>query len=185
MFRPVVARSIHSARHALVALLAAGSAVVALASVACRDVTSPAEDPTTVTYAPGLGIRLSDFTRDTSGVYYQDLAVGSGTVAVPNSTVSYFYTGYLADGRQFDSNVGATSPYTLVLGSGQAVRGFDRGLLGIAAGGRRRLIIPPALAYGNSAKGAAIPAGSILIFVVDVPAVTLPATTTTTTSRAR
>lgn len=182
MFRPVLTRSVHSARHAVVATLAAGSAIVA---IACRDVTAPAQDPTTVTYAQGLGIRLSDFTRDTSGVYYQDLAVGSGAVAVRNSTVSYFYTGYLADGRQFDSNVGATSPYTLVLGSGQAVRGFDRGLLGIAAGGRRRLIIPPALAYGNSAKGTAIPAGSILIFVVDVPAVTLPATATTTTSRAR
>lgn len=163
------------------ALVSALSAAVLAAG--CRDITSPAQDPTAVSYAPGLNIRLADFTRDTSGVYYQDVAVGSGTAVVPNSTVSYYYTGYLADGRQFGTNTTQSSPTTFLLGT-SPVRGFNLGLLGVRAGGRRRLIIPPALAYGDRAQGTVIPAGSVLIFVVDVPAVTAPTTTTTTTSRA-
>ncbi|HEY0779602.1 MAG TPA: FKBP-type peptidyl-prolyl cis-trans isomerase [Gemmatirosa sp.] len=170
MFRPAASTGV---------VLAAAALAAALATAGCRDITSPAQDPTTVAFAPGLGIRLSEFTRDTSGVYYHDDAVGSGPVAVANSTLSYYYTGYLANGRTFGTNQGSQSPLTVVLGAGQVVRGFDRGLLGIRQGGRRHLIIPPALGYGNQSSGNTIPAGSVLIFVVDVPVVTPPATTTT------
>ena len=163
--------------------LAVTSAVLAAAGVACRDITSPAQDPTAVTYAPALNIRLSDFTRDTSGVYYRDVVPGSGTTAGKGSTVSYFYTGYLTDGRQFRTNTSLTAPEQLVIGAYGGIRGFDRGMVGMATGGRRIVIIPPALAYGNQAQGTLIPAGSILIYVFDTPAVTA-APTTTTKSRA-
>ena len=174
MYRPRA--SARSARPAAVAL-----AIGALAA-GCRDITSPAQDPTTVTFAPSLGINLREYTKDTSGVYYLDVAVGSGNKATPNSTLGYYYTGYLADGRLFDSRQAPSSAVSTVIGAGQNIRGFDRGLLGVTQGSRRRLIIPPALGYGNQSGGTAIPAGSVLIFEVDVTSVTPPATTTTTST---
>ena len=165
--------------------LALGAAFAAAVALACRDVTAPTQDPRTVTYAPALNVNLANFALDTSGVYIQDVVVGSGNTAVPQSTVSLYYTGNLADGRQFDSNVNGSSPRAFVLGTGALIQGFDRGLLGVRAGGRRRIIIPPALGYGNSSRGTAIPAGSVLVFTVDVPGVTLPDTTTTTASGER
>ncbi len=163
----------------MAALAAAVLGTAAVGTAACRDVTAPAQDPTTVTYSPKLAIRLSDYTKDTSGVYYRDVAVGSGTLAAPKSTLTYYYTGFLADGRQFDTNVGGVAR-SLVLGRGDVIRGFDRGLVGIRAGGRRYLIIPPALGYGNTSLQTAIPAGSVLLFQIDVPSVTLDTTTTKT-----
>lgn len=172
MFRPKIVRP------PAPAAIATACAVLAVAS--CRDVTAPAQDPTTVQYAPALNIRLSDFRLDTSGVYIQDLVVGSGTAIVAGATVNLSHRGNLVDGRQFDSTAtGAYSTFTI----GSDVRGFDRGLLGARTGGRRRLIIPPALGYGNKSVGTLIPAGSILIFTLDVGTVTLPVTTTTTTLR--
>ena len=161
-------------------LLALGVGTAALSSLGCRDVTAPTQDPATVAYAAALGIRLSDYTKDTSGVYYRDVAVGSGNVAVPKSTLTYYSTGFLADGRQFDTSVNG-AVRTFVLGNAE-VRGIDRGLLGVRAGGRRYLIIPPALGYGNTSVLTAVPAGSVLFYQIDVPSVTPPAATTTTTS---
>lgn len=159
-------------------LVALGIGTTAFSSVGCRDVTAPTQDPATVAYAAALGLRLSDYTKDTSGVYYRDIAVGSGNVAVPKSTLTYYYTGLLTDGRQFDTNVNGVVR-SLVLGNGEVIRGLDRGLLGVRAGGRRYIIIPPALGYGNTSILTAIPAGSVLIFQIDVPSVTPPAATTT------
>ena len=187
MFRPA-APACHpprTPRRHLAPATRAGAIVAAAGAVAlggCHDVTVQDQNPTTVAFAPGLGIRLSDYTHDTSGVYYLDVAVGSGTKAVTGSTLSYYYTGYLADGRTFSTNTNLTSPSTFVLGAGQVVRGFDRGLLGINGGGRRRLIIPPALGYGDKTTGTSIPAGSILIFEIDVPVVTPPTVTKTTST---
>lgn len=189
MFRSVASARrrrvrLHSARGP-VALATVGAAAAGLATASCRDVTAPLEDPRTTTYAPGLNIRLSDFTLDTSGVYYQDVPAGSGARAVDGSTITYRYTGNLTNGREFGSNVSSNLPITYTLGSGGAIRGFDRGLLGVTALSRRRLIIPPALGYGNKTNGTGIPAGSVLVFTIDVTSVTPPAaTTTTTTNRA-
>ncbi len=150
---------------------------MAVVGAACQDVTAPQQDPTTVTYAPTLGIRFSDYKKDTSGIYYLDVVVGSGLTIVPKSTVNYFYTGYLNDGRRFGTNIGG-SAFNTIVGSGGVIRGIDRGLLGMNQGGRRRMIIPPALAYGDTTVGNAIPAGSVLIFEIDAAGVTAPTTTT-------
>lgn len=186
MFRPVL--SARAVTRLLVLTTVASATLAPL--VSCRDVTVPEQDPATATFAASLGIRLSDFTRDTSGVYYQDNPAGSGNVAVTGSTIRYYYTGYLTDGRRFGTNVNATAttlPDTFVVGQGTVIAGFDRGLLGVRAGGRRRLLVPPALGYGNETRGNAIPAGSVLYFIVDVPAVIAPPVDTTkkSTSRAR
>lgn len=159
--------------------VAAVALCAAAASVACRDFVFEPEDPASVTYAPALGVNLAAFTKLASGVYYQDAAVGSGTVVTDSSTVTVSYQGYLADGRQFDAT---TAGQTRAFDLRSTIRGWQSGLAGARAGGRRRLLIPPAEAYGNTTRQG-IPAGSVLYFVIDIASVTTPTTTTTTTSR--
>ena len=107
----------------------------------------------------------------TSAPYSQtDLAVGTGAAAVTGSTVTVAYTGWLHDsskpdakGAQFDS--GTLAPF--VLGTGRVIRGWDQGLVGMRIGGRRRLVIPPDLAYGNNSPDTSrIPQNATLVFDV-------------------
>jgi FKBP-type peptidyl-prolyl cis-trans isomerase len=107
---------------------------------------------------------------------HTDLRVGTGTEAAAGSTLTVHYTGWLFDGGraddkglQFESNVGGT-PFPFVLGTGQVIQGWDQGLVGIQAGGIRRLVIPPELAYGSIRRGP-IPPNSTLIFEVEVTSV--------------
>lgn len=108
-----------------------------------------------------------------------DLRAGTGTAAANGSTLTVIYTGWLYDasktdgkGLQFDSNVGGT-PFTFALGAGQVIQGWDEGLVGIQASGIRRLVVPPALAYGSVRFGP-IPPSSTLVFDVEVSAVEQP-----------
>jgi FKBP-type peptidyl-prolyl cis-trans isomerase FkpA len=102
-----------------------------------------------------------------------DLRVGSGAAAASGNTIVVDYTGWLYDpskpddkGLQFDSSVGGT-PFEFVLGQGQVIAGWDRGLVGLRVGGQRRLVIPPSLAYGDVRRGP-IPANAGLVFDVDL-----------------
>lgn len=162
------------------ALLLAG--VAAVVTAACRDLPFEPQDPQRVTYAPALNITLVQFTALPSGVYYRDLAVGSGALVETTSTVGVSYKGYLTDGHAFDSTATNASATFLLLNT---VPGFRNGLAGARQGSRRQLIIPPAQGYGNrTAGGNKIPAGSVLIFDINVNSVTTPVDTTTKTSRA-
>ena len=120
----------------------------------------------TTTFAPSLGIDLgaAGWTRTASGLYYRTLSSPAGTSAtVANGQrVSVRYTGWLANGTQFES-----STYTFVLGSGEVIAGWDQGIVGMRVGERRQLLIPPALGYGARANGP-IPANSVLVFNVEV-----------------
>jgi FKBP-type peptidyl-prolyl cis-trans isomerase len=171
-------RQISARRPAVLAALA-----VAASAAACRELAFEPQDPQTVTYAPSLGIALGQFTRLPSGVYYRDVAVGSGAVVETTSTVGVTYRGYLADGRVFDST-STTASATIPLVS--TVPGFRTGLAGARQGSRRQLIIPPAQGYGNrSTPDNRIPAGSVLFFDLNVNSVTTPVDTTKkTTARA-
>src|SRR5687768_5876846 len=100
-----------------------------------------------------------------------DLVVGSGTEAVNGKVLKVHYTGWLYNearddqkGAQFDSSVGR-DPFTFTLGQGQVIEGWDGGLVGMKAGGKRRLVIPPSLAYGGTRRGP-IPPNATLIFEV-------------------
>jgi FKBP-type peptidyl-prolyl cis-trans isomerase FkpA len=102
-----------------------------------------------------------------------DLRVGTGEAAATGDTLTVQYTGWLFDdsipvqnGLQFDSIAGG-SPLLFVLGAGQVIAGWEQGLVGVQAGGVRRLVIPPALAYGSIRRGP-IPPNSTLIFEVEV-----------------
>ncbi len=109
-----------------------------------------------------------------SGLVVQDEVVGQGAAAQTGDLVSVDYTGKLQDGTVFDSSVGKT-PIQFVLGAGRVIPGWEQGLQGMKAGGKRLLIIPPGLAYGAQAKGP-IPANSTLVFEVRLVKVEKPGT---------
>lgn len=121
--------------------------------------------PEALTYAPSLGIDLARMTRTVSGLYYQDLLVGRGAVAIAGKRVHVGYAGWLADGALFDQSP-AGRPYAFLLGQGQVIRGWDEGVSGMKVGGRRLLVIPPGLAYGRQSPGAGIPPNATLVFDV-------------------
>lgn len=103
-----------------------------------------------------------------SGLRYEDLIVGDGTLAQPGSTVSVHYTGWLQDGTKFDSSLDRNQPFSFQLGQGEVIRGWDEGVSGMKVGGKRRLIIPPDLAYGSQGAGGVIPPNATLIFEVEL-----------------
>ncbi|GAB0096062.1 Peptidylprolyl isomerase [Sergentomyia squamirostris] len=82
--------------------------------------------------------------------------------------VHMHYTGMLEDGTVFDSSLDRNQHFTFTLGSGQVIKGWDQGLLGMCEGEKRRLVIPPELAYGKRAMGDKIPGDSTLIFEVEL-----------------
>jgi peptidylprolyl isomerase len=162
------------------ASFAALLALAVLAPAACREVTVPLEDPASTTFAPSLNINLgaSGWTKTASGLYYRDVAVGSGETADSGDTIKAYYKGWLTDGRSFESNRESGQPFSFVLGTGGVIKGWDEGIKGMKVNGRRQLVIPPALGYGARSTGN-IPAGSVLIFEIDLVGATAPTTTTT------
>ena len=107
-----------------------------------------------------------DFTITDSGLKIYDFEEGDGPEVESGQQVSVHYTGWLEDGTTFDSSVGR-EPFTLVVGSGQVIAGWDEGLQGMKVGGRRQLVIPGDLAYGEAGSGP-IPPGAILIFELEL-----------------
>ncbi|MFC3502725.1 FKBP-type peptidyl-prolyl cis-trans isomerase [Micromonospora krabiensis] len=99
----------------------------------------------------------------------EDLTVGEGPEAQPGqlATVHYVGVGH-STGREFDSSWNRNEPFEFPLGGGQVISGWDRGVVGMRVGGRRRLVIPPHLGYGDRGAGGVIRPGETLIFVVDL-----------------
>jgi FKBP-type peptidyl-prolyl cis-trans isomerase len=159
--------------------LAVAALCAAAAAAACRDLAFEPESPATVTFAPELGINLSAFTQLPSGVYVQEVATGSGAVVTDSSSIRASYRGTLANGRQFDSATFGRDTDLRGL-----IPGWQSGLAGARAGSRRRLVIPPSQAYGNTSRPG-IPAGSVLYFVIDILSVTTPVTPPPATTSAR
>jgi FKBP-type peptidyl-prolyl cis-trans isomerase FkpA len=103
-----------------------------------------------------------------SGLKYVDLKAGQGEEARAGKVVEVHYTGWLENGTKFDSSVDRNRPFTFRLGAGDVIKGWDEGVAGMKAGGRRKLIIPPDLGYGKRGAGEVIPPGATLIFEVEL-----------------
>ena len=119
--------------------------------------------------APGIPELQGDIQATPSGARYIDQVVGQGPQPIPGSTVVVNYSGWLTNGTMFDSSFGRGEPLSITIGTGQVIQGWDEGILSMRVGGKRRLIIPPQLAYGDRGAGnGAIPPGATLIFDVDL-----------------
>jgi FKBP-type peptidyl-prolyl cis-trans isomerase FkpA len=103
-----------------------------------------------------------------SGLKYTDLKVGDGREAQPGDTATVHYTGWLMDGKKFDSSVDRKDPFSFRVGAGQVIRGWDEGVAGMKVGGKRQLIIPPGLGYGARGAGGVIPPNATLKFDVEL-----------------
>jgi len=104
----------------------------------------------------------------------KDLVVGQGTAAVRYAKVTVHYTGWLSDGTKFDSSRNRGQPFTFTLGLGKVIPGWDQGLIGMRAGGKRELLIPPRLGYGARGAGKIIPPNATLKFDVELLGVEPP-----------
>ena len=124
------------------------------------------------TKKPGVKVKPVKTGKATTvidGMRVTDMRKGTGAEAVPGKTVIVDYRGTLLNGTQFDASYDRGEPFPFVLGSGQVIQGWDKGVAGMKVGGKRRLIIPPALAYGaQGAGGGTIPPNATLIFEVEL-----------------
>jgi FKBP-type peptidyl-prolyl cis-trans isomerase len=97
----------------------------------------------------------------------EDLVVGTGATAASGDTVTVHYLGTLTNGTKFDSSYDRGTPYSFRLGTGAVIPGFDQGVTGMKVGGKRRLTIPPSLAYGSTGSGP-VPPNATIVFEVEL-----------------
>lgn len=107
-------------------------------------------------------------TMEQANITIEDILIGQGTEAKMGSTVSVQYRGTLLNGTQFDSSYDRGEPFSFTIGQGQVIQGWEQGIPGMKVGGKRKLVIPSALAYGDQAMGNVIPPNSTLVFEVEL-----------------
>jgi len=108
-------------------------------------------------------------TENSDQLQVTDEVVGTGAEAVAGDSVTVQYVGSLTNGTVFDASANhGTTGFTFALGAGQVIKGWDQGIVGMKEGGKRKLIIPAAFAYGSQAIGNVIPANSTLVFEVEL-----------------
>ena len=133
-----------------------GLVLVALVTAAC------AQTP------PGSGGGGGNEVTTPSGLKYTDVVVGSGSQPQPGQTAVVHYTGWLLDGKKFDSSKDRGQPFSFALGRGRVIKGWDEGVASMRVGGTRRLTIPPELGYGAQGAGGVIPPNATLTFEVEL-----------------
>ena len=168
-----------TARHAI----ALGLAALALAAAGCGDddnsadttdttpaATTPAEEPAVAPTRSKPKVTYPKADKPTK-LTTKDLIEGDGPAAKAGDPLTVHYVGVLfSNGEEFDNSYDRGQPFPLQLGAGQVIPGWDQGLVGMKVGGRRRIIIPPELAYGPQGQGS-IPPNATLVFVVDLQSI--------------
>jgi len=147
----------------VITMLALASLVVAQTAPVHK---SPAHKPAAKPTAGGPTKVTGAPTKTVSGLEYWDIRVGTGAVAQIGKHVKVDYTGWLTNGKKFDSSVGTGHPFDFMLGASQVIKGWDEGVAGMKVGGKRQLRIPPDLAYGKGGYSTVIPPNATLIFDV-------------------
>lgn len=135
-------------------------------SLALQDIKQIMNTPSSTTEPSANPVRTLE-----GGLQVQDMVVGGGQEVVPGMAVAVHYTGWLADGTKFDSSLDRGEPFSFLLGQGQVIKGWDLGVAGMRVGGKRHLIIPSDLGYGDRGAGDVIPPGATLVFDVELLAV--------------
>ncbi|MFI5374964.1 MAG: FKBP-type peptidyl-prolyl cis-trans isomerase [Candidatus Rokuibacteriota bacterium] len=132
-----------------------------------------ASAPLVLWTAKGESTPMSDHTEDqvvqtATGLGYVDLVEGTGAHPKTGDTVSVHYTGWIKSGTKFDSSLDRGSPFEFPVGKGRVIKGWDEGVISMKVGGKRKLIIPAHLGYGDRGAGGVIPPGATLIFEVEL-----------------
>ena len=159
--------SIYSETH----LFRSRATLLALALTSCGGGSDRAPASKAPAFSASLQIDTAAMTRTPSGLRYQDVTQGEGKEAKAGQTVSVHYTGWLPNGEKFDSSRDRNQPFDFTLGAGQVIAGWDEGVAGMKVGGKRKLVIPPDLAYGTAGAPPDIPPGATLVFEVELLAV--------------
>ena len=113
-------------------------------------------------------VNEADYQTTPTGLKYYDFAVGAGATPQKGQQVTVHYTGWLIDGKKFDSSLDRGEAFAFPIGAGQVIRGWDEGVMSMKVGGKRQLVIPPELGYGARGAGGVIPANATLIFEVEL-----------------
>lgn len=113
-------------------------------------------------------VAAKKFVKTKSGLKYAILRPGKGAVARPRQRVDVHYTGWLTNGKKFDSSLDRDEPFQFELGGGQVIPGWDEGVKGMKEGEKRQLVVPSALGYGEDGAGEDVPPNSTLIFEVEL-----------------
>ena len=98
----------------------------------------------------------------------EDIQLGEGKAAVKGALITTQYRGFLEDGSSFDSSYERGKPFQCVIGTGRVIKGWDLGMMGMRVGGKRKLWVPAALAYGERGMGARVPANANLLFEIEL-----------------
>ena len=130
--------------------------------------TTPGQAPLASEYAAEPGVDLGAMEVTESGLYVLDVREGEGAEAVSGNSVVVHYTGWLDDGKKFDSSVDRGRPFEFQVGTGQVIKGWDEGVATMKVGGKRKLLIPPDLGYGARGAGGVIPPNARLTFEVEL-----------------